>query len=81
MSGLLNSLYSSWEGICGYQKTNKTFKLWEVRQVVDAKLEEVTAEGWQDAIHHVIQEKQRMWELVGLTLNIFDLTCCKRQSR
>jgi hypothetical protein len=68
------------EGICGYHnKTNKTFKLWEVCKLVTTKLEEVTAEKWQDAIHHVIQEKQRMWELDGLTLNIVDLTCYKRQ--
>jgi hypothetical protein len=32
-------------------------------QLLDAGLKEVTAKKWQDAIHHIIQEEQRMWKI------------------
>jgi hypothetical protein len=53
-------------------RCNKTFKFQEVCQLVEARLEKVTAARWQDAIHHIIQEHQKMWKLDGLTDNIVD---------
>jgi hypothetical protein len=51
-------------------RCNKTFKYQEVWQLVEAKLGKVTAQRWQDIIHHIIQEDQKMWKLDGLTDNI-----------
>jgi hypothetical protein len=42
----------------------------KVHQLVEAGLGEVTAERWQVAIHHSIQEEQRLWKLDGCTDNI-----------
>jgi hypothetical protein len=39
------------------------FKHQEDCQLPDAELKEVTAKKWQDAIHHIIQEEYRMWEI------------------
>jgi hypothetical protein len=43
----------------GYMaRHNKTFNLWEVYQVAEAGLGDITAERRQDGIHHIIQEEQ-----------------------
>jgi uncharacterized membrane-anchored protein YjiN (DUF445 family) len=51
---------------------NKTFKFQEVCQLVETRLGKVTAERWQDVVHHIIQEDQQMWKLDGLTDNIVE---------
>jgi hypothetical protein len=43
-----------------------TFKLREVRQLVEAGL--VSGEWWQDVNHHVFQEEKRKWELQALLM-------------
>jgi hypothetical protein len=40
--------------------------------LVEAELGEISAERWQDAIYLVIQEKQRMQKLYGLTDNVVE---------
>jgi hypothetical protein len=62
-----------WSQLKGYMaRCNKTFKFQEVCQLVEARLGKVTAERWQDAIHHIIQEDQVMWNLYGLTDNVVE---------
>jgi transposase len=64
----LNAIESTWSQLKGYVTRQKQ-KLQNLRDT-PAELGEVTAERWQDTIHHVIQEEQRMWKLDGLTDNV-----------
>lgn len=44
-------------------KHNKTFKLSEVKPLLQNSLEKVSAQSWQNCIRHVIKEEDRMWDL------------------
>jgi hypothetical protein len=53
----------------GYMARHKIFKHQKVCQQVEAKLGEITSDRQQDAIHHIIWEEQKLWELDSLTHN------------
>lgn len=44
-------------------RTNTTFKLTDVRGLLENAISSVTAESWRKCIAHVHTEEQRMWDL------------------
>ena len=64
----LNPIELVWSSVKGYvARNNKTFRMKEVRQLLDTALTQVTAEMWQSDISYVVKEEERMWELDNLT--------------
>jgi hypothetical protein len=48
------------------------FEHQEVFQLVEAGLGMVTAEIWQDTMHHIIEEDKKIWKSEGLTYIVLD---------
>jgi hypothetical protein len=45
---------------------NKTFKLEDVRLLLEKGIQNVTPERWEKCVQHVIKEEDKMWNLDGL---------------
>lgn len=69
----LNPIEMAWSQVKGYVANhNTTFKLADVRGLVDAAFGVVTADKWSDCVQHVVKEEQRMWDLEGIMDTVVD---------
>jgi len=69
----LNPIELIWAQVKGYvSKHNKTFKLSEVRKLLDDGLKKVTKEDWQKCISHVIKEEEKMLKIDGIIDEVVD---------
>lgn len=42
---------------------NNTFKINDVKMLLEQGVERVTAEHWNNIVRHVIEEEKRFWEI------------------
>lgn len=60
----LNPIELIWAQIKGeVANKNTTFKLKEVKVLLNEAIDGVTADNWQKCIEHVIKQEQKMWDL------------------
>ncbi|XP_067141996.1 uncharacterized protein [Centruroides vittatus] len=60
----LNPIELIWADMKGYiARHNTTFKLSDVRILMNKAIEQITEERWRKCIEHIEKEEQRMWEL------------------
>jgi hypothetical protein len=53
-----------WAQVKGYvAANNKTFKLGDVRLLLEKGIQNVTPERWEKCVQHVIKEEDKMWNL------------------
>jgi len=58
-----NPIELAWAMVKGYVKQkNTTFKIDDVRQLLNTAIERVTPQNWRNFIKHVIEEKDRIWK-------------------
>jgi transposase len=63
----LNPIEMIWAQVKGYvAANNKTFKLEDVRLLLEKGIQNVTPERWEKCVQHVIKEEDKMWNLDGL---------------
>jgi hypothetical protein len=51
---------------------NKTFKLEDVRLLLEKGIQIVTPERWEKCVQHVIKEEDKMWNLDGLIETVIE---------
>ncbi|CAH2010038.1 unnamed protein product [Acanthoscelides obtectus] len=60
----LNPIELIWAQVKGYiARHNTTFKLPDVKVLLETSIQLVTPEAWQNAIRHVVKEETKMWQL------------------
>jgi transposase len=60
----LNPIELVWAQVKGYvAENNKTFKLAEVKNLLETGVSRITADMWKKCINHVEEEEKRMWDL------------------
>lgn len=60
----LNTIELIWAQVKGYvAANNNTFKLQEVRRLLDEGLSRVTKENWERCVAHVKKEEEKLWKL------------------
>ncbi|XP_023210880.1 uncharacterized protein LOC111639341 [Centruroides sculpturatus] len=60
----LNPIELIWADMKGYiARHNTTFKLSDVRILMNEAIEQINEERWRKCIEHIEKEEQRMWEL------------------
>ncbi|KAJ8912682.1 hypothetical protein NQ315_011042 [Exocentrus adspersus] len=63
----LNPIELVWAQVKGgVARNNTSFKLSDVKILLENSLERVTADKWQRCIHHIHKEEEKMWELDNL---------------
>ncbi|KAJ8914626.1 hypothetical protein NQ315_015363 [Exocentrus adspersus] len=63
----LNPIELVWAQVKGdVARNNTSFKLSDVKILLENSLERVTADKWQRCIHHVHKQEEKMWELDNL---------------
>lgn len=61
---MLNPIELVWSQVKGYvARNNKTFKLADVKKLVEEGLANVTADKWSECVGHVLKEEKKMLEL------------------
>lgn len=69
----LNPIELIWAQVKGeIARKNTTFKLKEVKELLDTSLNNVTKENWLNAIKHVKEIEKNMWELDVIVENLHD---------
>ncbi|KAL4083905.1 hypothetical protein QTP88_029221 [Uroleucon formosanum] len=59
-----NPIELAWAMVKGYVKRdNTTYKIDDVRQLLNSAIERVTAENWKNFIKHVIDEEDKVWKV------------------
>lgn len=57
-----NPIELAWAMVKGYVKQNNTtYKIDDVRQLLNTAIERVTSQNWKNFIKHVIEEEDRIW--------------------
>jgi hypothetical protein len=51
---------------------NKTFKLEDVRLLLEKGIQNVTPERWEKCVKHVIKKEDKMWNLDGLMETVIE---------
>lgn len=60
----LNPIELVWGQVKGYvARNNKTYKLKDVKILLEKGVAEVTADKWRNCVKHVLQEENKMWEI------------------
>lgn len=60
----LNPIEMVWSMVKGYVKThNTTFKIDDVKILLEQGLQRVTAEHWSNFVRHVVKEKEKIWKV------------------
>lgn len=60
----LNPIELIWAQLKGYvARHNTTFKLNDVKVLLQEAVESITANSWTKCIEHVLKEEQKMWDL------------------
>jgi hypothetical protein len=69
----LNPIEMIWAQVKGYvAANNKTFKLEDVRLLLEKGIQNVTPERWEKCVQHVIKEEDKMWNLDGLMETVME---------
>lgn len=69
----LNPIEMVWSMVKGYVKTNnKSFKLPEVKRLLEEGIARVTSEHWKNFIRHIIKEEHRFWEIDHIVDSLID---------
>ena len=81
---ILNPVELVWSQVKGYvARNNKTFKIGDVKALVEQGIKEVTKEKWKGCIEHVIAEEETFWKsndlcdciVDHLEINLADTSC------
>lgn len=68
-----NPIELVWSQVKGFVASNNTtFKIRDIRPLVETSVTHVTAEKWKNCIAHAIKEEDRMWNLDGISDEIVD---------
>lgn len=60
----LNPIELIWAQVKGYiAANNKTFKLPEVKHLLEQSIKRVTRESWKKCVEHVLKEEEKLWKL------------------
>ncbi|EZA49329.1 hypothetical protein X777_12359 [Ooceraea biroi] len=71
----LNPIEMVWSMVKGYVKSNNsTFKLKDVKLLLEQGIEWVTADHWRNFIRHVKNEEKKMWEVDHIADSMIDAT-------
>lgn len=63
----LNPIELIWAQVKGdVARNNTTFKLSDVRALLNASLQKIEGENWRKAVDHAIKEEEKMWKLDNL---------------
>jgi hypothetical protein len=69
----LNPIEMIWAQVKGYvAANNKTFKLEDVRLLLEKGIQNITPERWEKCVQHVIKEEDKMWNLDGLMETVME---------
>lgn len=69
----LNPIEIIWSMVKAYVKSHNTsFKINDVKRLVEEGVEHVTSEDWTNCIKHVIEEEKKMWEVDEIADRIID---------
>ncbi|XP_076291450.1 uncharacterized protein LOC143214369 [Lasioglossum baleicum] len=69
----LNLIEFAWANVKEYIRArNTTYKLADVRQLVVAAIENMSAENWQDFIRHTVKEEERLFKLDHITDSVLE---------
>lgn len=69
----LNPIEMVWSMVKGYVKSNNnTFKIQDVKLLLEQGVDRVTAEHWTNFIKHVTSEEKKMWEIDHITDKMID---------
>ncbi|XP_029671493.1 uncharacterized protein LOC115240469 [Formica exsecta] len=69
----LNPIEIVWSMVKGYVKSkNNTFKIQDVKLLLEQGVDRVTAEHWTNFIKHVTNEEKKMWEIDHITDKMID---------
>lgn len=68
-----NPIELAWAMVKGYVKSNNTtFKIDDVRALLNTGIERVTDEHWKNFIRHVITQEDSMWQVDTIMDDIID---------
>ncbi|XP_025203827.1 uncharacterized protein LOC112600737 [Melanaphis sacchari] len=68
-----NPIELAWAMVKGYVKQNNTtFKIDDVRQLLNTAIERVTPQNWKNFIKHVIEEECRIWKADDIMDDMID---------
>lgn len=71
----LNPIELIWSMVKRYVKSNNTtYKLQDVRLLVEQGIDQVTAEQWNKCIRHVKDEEKKMWKIDDITDTLVDIS-------
>jgi len=69
----LNPIEMSWSNVKGYVKTNiSTFKINDVRRLLNEGIERVTLEMWSNYVSHDIKEEDKFWHIDYISDEMLD---------
>ncbi|KAF0762878.1 DDE 3 domain-containing protein [Aphis craccivora] len=63
----------AWSNVKGYVKTNNsTFKINDVRRLLNEGIERVTPEMWSNYVSHTIKEEDKFWQIDYISDEMLD---------
>lgn len=69
----LNPIELIWAQVKQHVAANNiTYKLGDVKELLNEGIRIVTAERWKDCVNHIIKEEKRMWDLDGIVEDIVE---------
>lgn len=69
----LNPIEMAWSNVKGYVKTNNsTFKINDVRRLLNEGIERVTPEMWSNYVSHTIKEEDKFWQIDYISDEMLD---------
>ncbi|XP_029679990.1 uncharacterized protein LOC115245703 [Formica exsecta] len=69
----LNPIEMVWSMVKGYVKSyNNTFKINNVKTLLEQGVERVTAEHWNNFVRHIIEEEKKFWEIDEIADRMID---------
>lgn len=69
----LNPIELAWSSVKSYVRThNSTFKLKDVKELLERGVEHVTPEMWTNFVGHVVKEEEKFWNIDSITDDYMD---------
>ncbi|KAL4155970.1 hypothetical protein QTP88_000005 [Uroleucon formosanum] len=69
----LNPIELAWSSVKSYVRThNSTFKLKDVKELLERGVEHVTPEMWTNFVGHVVKEEEKFWTIDSITDDYMD---------
>ncbi|KAL4105003.1 hypothetical protein QTP88_020278 [Uroleucon formosanum] len=69
----LNPIELAWSSVKSYVRThNSTFKLKDVKELLERGVEHVTPEMWKNFVGHVVKEEEKFWNIDSITDDYMD---------